>query len=519
MTERAPTGQSTLEKERAKLDKQRAKLEHQDDVLRREEAFGKYDEDVTPAEGEVTYEQYLEQRPSEPGKITRTGDRFYNHEAKKTASYNDYYMDTVFKDHIEEVRKVEGPYEAPKYDEMTISELAQAANDAQELGDRAAIEEAREEAQERFTMEIINEGNDEESSEAAQERFDKAMAHYDALVESTVLYNGEKVVAGEVFESPSGKKVVEIVDADGKEHLVREADLQYKAGALAPVEVPVSEPKLDDLVDLSSLDAPEAQHDLAHLAVSVPEQSSVDVVVEGKPVTRVSVLPSKPAPVASTPVEPTPQAEQAIESQEKEDTKQVSGVEKIKGWFNKKGGLREMLGMHYWEKRWNTRQQQEDPVLDHDVVATDTPEKKEAKRKVSRYVLIAGAATLAVGAALAAGTIIANTVKNNEVHEPAPATVVSTAHFSEVAPVEAEVPPAQAPEAAIPPEVFTIPSGGGGEQLFNTAGIDPSVWYNNEAALLAQFPNDFYQMSDGHVGIAHPGPLSQGAQDYIQNLR
>ncbi len=506
MTEQAPSGLSALDKERAKLEKQRAKLDHQEDVLRREEAFGKYDDNVTPAEGEVTYEQYLGQRPAEG--VIRDGDGFRHAQSGNFASREQYeaqLSQVKAADSARENNELEneGMYEVPQYDEMTLSELAQAVNDAQYLGDRAAVEQAREEAQERFTMEIVNEGDDDESSEAAQERFDKMMHRFDALVESTVTYNGEKVVKGDAFEGPGGKKVFEVVDADGKMHLVYEGELTDTA----PVEkVPVEAPVLvqEPAVEAPALVEPAPVDGEVHLETTTDE--------DGKQVTRVSVLPPK-----DTPVETTAQVDKVEDVQEKGDTKQASRVERVKELFNKKGGLREMLGMKYWEKRWHNRQKQRDQVLDHDVVETDTPEKAEAKRKRGRYILLAGAAAVA---ALAAGTLVGNVVKSHDAQEAEPTGVLQTPHFTEsTVPVEAEVPPVEAPEVAIPPEVFNIPSGGGGEELFETAGIDPRVWYNNEATLLAQFPNDFYLMNDGHVGIAHPGMLSQGAQDYIQSLK
>lgn len=60
----------------------------------------------------------------------------------------------------------------------------------------------------------------------------------------------------------------------------------------------------------------------------------------------------------------------------------------------------------------------------------------------------------------------------------------------------------------------TIPYGGGGEAFMSAHGINPSVWYNNQAEFLAKFPGETYQMSDGNVGFAKPGGLSKAAVEF-----
>ncbi len=60
----------------------------------------------------------------------------------------------------------------------------------------------------------------------------------------------------------------------------------------------------------------------------------------------------------------------------------------------------------------------------------------------------------------------------------------------------------------------TIPYGGGGEAFMSAHGINPSVWYNNQAEFLAKFPGEAYQMSDGNVGFAKPGGLSKVAVEF-----
>ncbi len=73
------------------------------------------------------------------------------------------------------------------------------------------------------------------------------------------------------------------------------------------------------------------------------------------------------------------------------------------------------------------------------------------------------------------------------------------------------------PEAGLEQYVdaFNIPDGGGGERLMNELGVSVSEWYGMEDELLNKFPNDFYRMNDGHVGIARPGSLPTEVQQFI----
>lgn len=57
----------------------------------------------------------------------------------------------------------------------------------------------------------------------------------------------------------------------------------------------------------------------------------------------------------------------------------------------------------------------------------------------------------------------------------------------------------------------TVDKGMGGIELFNEMGLSASDWYQHEDALLKAHPEDFYRMPDGHVGLSHPGKLSNDA--------
>lgn len=63
---------------------------------------------------------------------------------------------------------------------------------------------------------------------------------------------------------------------------------------------------------------------------------------------------------------------------------------------------------------------------------------------------------------------------------------------------------------------FAISSGEGGIHFFQDLGLTESNWYEVQNELLQNYPNDFYSMGDGNVGLAHPGQLSLEAQQFIK---
>lgn len=79
-------------------------------------------------------------------------------------------------------------------------------------------------------------------------------------------------------------------------------------------------------------------------------------------------------------------------------------------------------------------------------------------------------------------------------------------------------PPASGAEFSINDPGFTIHDGEGGYELFNNLNIPDSVWDANKATLLQRFPNDFYPMGNGAVGV-EGGQLSADARTFINTLR
>lgn len=77
-------------------------------------------------------------------------------------------------------------------------------------------------------------------------------------------------------------------------------------------------------------------------------------------------------------------------------------------------------------------------------------------------------------------------------------------------------------------ESLNIPQGGGGEQLLQAINrefwpngvmaIDQSAWYDIEDQLVRDYPQDFYRMADGHVGLMRPGYISEQAKNGLVEI-
>lgn len=62
---------------------------------------------------------------------------------------------------------------------------------------------------------------------------------------------------------------------------------------------------------------------------------------------------------------------------------------------------------------------------------------------------------------------------------------------------------------------FSVDYGEGGIHFFQDLGLTESNWYEVQQELVEKFPDDFYSMRNGDVGLSHVGPLSTEAQQFI----
>ena len=251
-------------------------------------------------------------------------------------------------------------------------------------------------------------------------------------------------------------------------------------------------------------------------------------------------------------IEADPRVEEEREAARLQAEKDQKLTERVKNWFQKEGKkFQEFGGKAYmaglFEAGARGVKTGVNRMLEWRVKEDMSPEEKDKIRKQNRYGAIAfGAAA----AALTIGLLAANGMNSDgggaEVPTPTPTETVDPGLQDILNPggaaggesqagsgpgnlipdwdgpvgggeVTSDVP--AAPEVVVPNEAFNIPSGGGGEALFGDLNIDTTKWYDNEDALLANFPNELYRMDSGHVGISRPGLLSQGLQDAINALK
>lgn len=587
MSEKAPTGQAALEAERKRIAEQRAAVDLEDQLLNQAEAFGKFDENVTPVDGEVTYNDYLESRPRELVDVNGAirdaeSGKFGGTEAFKqqNETQQDYY------DRVGGLVNGEGEFEKPDYEAMGVMQLAKEASKARLLGDVAGEKEVIEAAHNHLTMEAMS--DDTESSEKAQARFESELARFEDLVdrmeggaraidavdsagttgsskaaaggpeavsgvgiagssveapadgaeagvtEATevsaevvkpliveVEYKGEKYALGDVFVSPSGEKIVKIYGAGGESLYVSEGDI---------AEVPVEAAEATEATGSDSAEA------TVNPVEAEPEegvrQPSKELVLYGSENSG-----------HSQELVPYETLSEEVETESKE-----SAWGRVKNWFKKeRGNFQKFGGRAYFAEKWErakrTGTEAKDNVLNFGIVEADDEGERERKRKRNRVAIIAGGALLGA-AALYTGIQIfsgeeaqgANEAMNNgasgagvdlgpagnaDLNIPGSESNISqelkeTLNNTEATGAGTEITNAAAEVYSQPVDIWR---GMGGEALFQQMGFDNLDWYSHENNLLQMFPDDFYRMEDGHVGLAYPGQLAPDVQQYIESLR
>lgn len=500
------------------------------------EVFGAYDTTV-PNEGEDTYQSYLDKRPVDG--IIRNGDTLVNSETRKFASVDAYeeqkgtaqdHYDTIPSVSIVETERKPAPYE-----HMGLMQLANEASKARIQGDSTKEADIREATVQHLTREIMSHTDDSETPEEAQARYDDELAHYEKLVDRIVAraeassqhaenthakpsgegtpsarttetapkattpeslkgaggyFKGMKVTVSRViFENPAGdsKDVLELVDENGDVWVAYAEQIEYVKGSEKPAEEPAAEAPADAGAEEAPIDS---------------DKDGIDAIND--------------------------MFEEKVPGKELELYKgeKLSLKERAKAWFASQGRLyREFGGITYFTNLGRRGMAGVGAVtFNAGVKEGMTEEEVKEKQKRNRIVIVAAAAALVV-AGIATG-LAANHDWNGET----PDLGNGDGAGSEGTPIPDEVkevldgtaePTPPPVEVAPPVEGFNVTQGEGGIEMFSDPSINlgADVWYANEDALLAQFPGDFYRMTDGHVGLAHPGWISQEAQNFINSLR
>lgn len=222
--------------------------------------------------------------------------------------------------------------------------------------------------------------------------------------------------------------------------------------------------------------------------------------------------------------------------------KEPSIGDKLKKLWNKgKEKVKLLFRKEYWGERFTNASlkvgEASTWALNLGVNEEDDDQEKDRKRNRNRVLFIAGGAAVAV-ASIAGAYGIGYAIGGGGSHGAATEALTSgngsgrgvgealSAHDRAIAdsltptrgsdiPVASPVP---TPEASIPVG-YDVPNGEGGEQLFNTIGIDPQKWYANQESFLRNFPDQFYRMPGGDVGIAQPGTLPLEVRNAMEALK
>ncbi|MES2630837.1 MAG: hypothetical protein V4611_02690 [Patescibacteria group bacterium] len=218
-----------------------------------------------------------------------------------------------------------------------------------------------------------------------------------------------------------------------------------------------------------------------------------------------------------------------------------------KGWWDKH---RNKFGIHYWRAKWAIAADYVGDKagalygrgLNYQVTETMTEVEKQEKREKNRRNIIIGASVLGVAVLGGLAYGLANEIANSGADLPKGNTPGNSPGGEDISDWRAKrfgIPadgvkdlpltdlevgvdaPAPAYEAYSNPNYNAV-DGIGLEELFNNVGLDGTMLYDNDGALLqqlrAEFPQDLYDMNDGGVGI-NEGWLSPSLQQRIESLK
>lgn len=554
MSETAPTGQSALEAERARIATQRAEADLAEGILNQEEAFGKYDENVTPAEGEFTYSDYLSARPREltnEGGVIRDAEsgKFGSSEAfsRQNESQQDYY------DRVGGLVN-EGEWEAPDYENMGVAQLAKEVSKARALGDKAAADEAVEAAINHLTIDAMK--DDSESSADAQARFESEVSRFEQLIDRFSQAGVESAAESSAVENPGAiepAKAPRAAEVSVSESSVPEASAKSLAGveSAGPAEAVKSE-EVESKDDAEAESEPESESEPKPLFTEVEYNGEkyalgdVFISPSGEKVAKIYNSDGTPMFVSEDDIKPVEarqpskdlvvlEKRELVTVDQEKSEREASALEKLKGWFKKeRKAFQTYGGSAYWGHKWDRAKAGfKDKVLDFGVTEEMEDDEKDRLRKRNRVAVIAGGSLLAVGAIYMFSQAISGDEASsvNELSGSSGAggggaesgSGVQEAMSDELKGVlnheNATGAGTEIGSGDLYLEPVTIERGMGGEELFQNMGLDKADWYTYQNDLLKKFPDDFYRMTDGHVGLMYAGDLPTDVQQYIESLK
>lgn len=514
----APGGTSDERDIAAKLKQQYEKAQFDAD---QKEAFGKFDI-TAPNEGEETYQSYLDKRPSEG--VIRDGENYRNVQAGTFASeqaYEDQKGTTqAYYDQLGGIGN-QAEYD-PHYEEMGVMQLAKEAAKARKIGDIAEEAAIREALDTRLTIDAMN--DDKETPEAAQARYEAEVTRYDALVDKLSSDREKAVPAPESPTATPDAEVHEVTEeADAQE--ASEVSETSEESETLEAEEALEESESSEAVFFNgekvTLGEPFTSPDGKSRVYQATKEDGTVEWVSDTQLTRSS------AESASE----SESNDDSVEEEQKVERNERSALEKMKGFFKKElRQLQEFGGLVYFGHLIERSRKGIRSVTLDAGITEDMPEDEvEKKRQRNRRNVMIGVGVLGV---VGLGSIIATGVQNDWFGGGAPDMTGGGATgdgepvsdklkgvLDGSTPTDYELPPVTIEAIPAPSVEFNIADGLSGLKLFDNLGIDSDTWYANQDTLLAKFPSEFYRMLDGNVGIAHPGWLSTGAQNFINELK
>lgn len=505
MSEQEPSFTPAPKDERDELVLLEAQLAQKKIEVNANTEFGKYDVAV-PNEGEDTYQTYLDQRPTDG--VIRDGEsfrstingKFSSAEAHRTqnGTAQEHYdtLGGILNEHIET---------PPDLDTLGFAQLAREQSKAEALGDRYTVEQISA-AAEHSIMEFAT----RPGSTWTDEQYQAELVRYNELVGRFSARNvdSDPVVA---IAEPS------VVNA--APYLSGEDIFQRRqADEAALSESPPTDP------EVAVSDAPEVAGVTDPEVVNDPENEinkNTVLHLNGEPV----FFERKFADPDGNDIYEVMNADGKLVLVRQDDltigelevrgevVEKKSARERAKAWWGDKKDV--LFSPAYWGARWTNGPAHW--LHSRGVTEDMTPEQVDTQRNKNRRNNILGVAAIAVGVV---GVTILGVAIHDSLGQPnVDPSIVHDHPISEATPIATELIPTPGPEVVTSDPNFNVPSGGGGIEMFSKLGINEATWYSNDDTLLKQFPGDFYSMGSGSVGIAHPGFLSEVAQDYINTLR
>jgi hypothetical protein len=448
--------------------------------------------------------------------LTGQGASLEAYEAQNTVTQ------TGTKEYWKKLEGINNGVEETNFANMGVMQLAKEQAKAEALGDIAGVNEVRGVFDQYMLEQATSEG-----SGITDADLDKESARYDALV--------KKFVSNEII--------------DAEDPAVQDVENLVVPGADDEEDAPKAE-------DVPSADAEttQAPAEAAKEASTETEKTRHNATAElnGQTVTITKKFMGDDGEIVYK-VEKADGSTDLVSAQElvlpAAIEKEPLGDRLKKWWGKAKEIVEEKLTFEYLGAMWTNLQNE---TINRGVDPFESFDEQERKRKRNRTVIILGGAGLLVASyilnnhdqiahTLFSGGDVAGALPTPGAsggnglspHDQSVAEALSgrnhTADALQQVPSSNRIDAQEAAAAAPPPAVeapsaadmaaFNVGNGEGGLELFNNLNIDPAKWAGNANDLLAKFPQDFYQMASGGVGIAHQGLLSPEARNAIEALR